>query len=103
MWGNGAGGSSLGEPILDRFGTMRSTQLVVRALRRGDFRSSASSRADVVCDELCSYAVDTFGDDEAVLMVDEAGDLKECVLCGGATPVAPAPPVRSRTPRSRST
>jgi hypothetical protein len=52
------------------------------------------------CDDLRGYVIDAFGDDGAVLVVDETGDLKNgvhSVGCGVSTPA----PGGSRTGRPR--
>ena len=52
-------------------------------------------------DDLRDYVVDAFGDPDAVLVVDETGDLKKGVHRSGCSASTPAPPGGSRTPRSR--
>jgi len=58
---------------------------------------------DGVRDDLRAYLVEHLGDPEAVLVVDETGDLKKGVQSVGWVARTPAPPGGSRTPRSRST
>jgi SRSO17 transposase len=58
---------------------------------------------DGVRDDVRAYLVEALGDPEAVLVVDETGDLKRAQprwVCSASTP---APRVAWRTPRSRST
>ena len=64
--------------------------------------SRAKWDADAVRDDLRGYVVDAFGDPDAVLVVDETGDLKKGVATrSGCSASTPAPPGGSRTPRSR--
>jgi SRSO17 transposase len=58
---------------------------------------------DKVRDDLRDYVVEHLGDPEAVLVVDETGDLKKGTERSGSSASTPAPPGASRTPRSRST
>ena len=58
---------------------------------------------DKVRDDLRDYVVEHLGDPEAVLVVDETGDLKKGTATVGSSASTPAPPGASRTPRSRST
>ena len=58
---------------------------------------------DKVRDDLRDYVVEHLGDPEAVLVVDETGDLKKAPPRSGSSASTPAPPGGSRTPRSRST
>ena len=58
---------------------------------------------DGVRDELRAYLVEYLGDPEAVLVVDETGDLKKGVQSVGCSASTPASRVGSRTPRSPST
>ena len=58
---------------------------------------------DAVRDEVRAYVVEHLGDPEAVLVVDETGDLKKAPEPLGSSASTPAPPGGSRTPRSRST
>src|SRR5664280_2250262 len=57
---------------------------------------------EAVRDDLRGYVVEHLGDPEAVLIIDETGDVKRAPRrwgCSGSTPV---PPGGSRTPRSGS-
>jgi SRSO17 transposase len=58
---------------------------------------------DGVRDDLRAYLVEYLGDPEAVLVVDETGDLKKGVQSVGCNASTPAPRAASRTPRSPST
>jgi len=58
---------------------------------------------DKVRDDIRDYVVEHVGEDEAVLVVDETGDLKKGTATVGSSASTPAPPGASRTPRSRST
>jgi hypothetical protein len=58
---------------------------------------------DGVRDDLRDYVVGAFGHHDAVLVVDETGDLKQGTHTVGCSASTPAPPGGSRTPRSRST
>jgi SRSO17 transposase len=59
---------------------------------------------DGVRDDLRAYLVEALGDPEAVLVIDETGDLKKGRQSVGVQRHStPAPPAGSRTPRSRST
>jgi SRSO17 transposase len=58
---------------------------------------------DGVRDDLRDYLVEHLGDPEAVLVIDETGDLKKGIQSVGCSASTPAPPAGSRTPRSRST
>jgi DDE superfamily endonuclease len=58
---------------------------------------------DKVRDDLRDYVVEHLGEDEAVLVVDETGDLKKGTRPSGSSAGTPAPPGASRTPRSGST
>jgi SRSO17 transposase len=57
--------------------------------------------ADAVREDLRGHVTDAFGEDHAVLVVDETGDLKKGVHSAGVQRSTPAPPGGSRTPRSR--
>jgi len=63
----------------------------------------ASWDTDGVRDDLRDYVITHLGDDDAVLVVDETGDLKKGVCTVGVQPSTPAPRAGSRMPRSRST
>jgi len=63
----------------------------------------ASWDTDGVRDDLRAYVTTHLGDSDAVLVVDETGDLKKGVCTVGVQRQYTAPPVGSRTPRSRST
>jgi SRSO17 transposase len=56
-----------------------------------------------VRDDVRDYLVEHLGDPEAVLVVDETGDLKKSTHTVGWVASTPAPPARSTTPRSPST
>jgi hypothetical protein len=58
---------------------------------------------DKVRDDVRDYLVEHLGDPEAVLVIDETGDLKKAPRRLGCSASTPAPPGGSRTPRSRST
>jgi len=58
---------------------------------------------DGVRDDLRAYLVEHLGDPEAVLVIDETGDLKKGTQTVGCSASTPAPPAGSRTPRSPST
>jgi len=58
---------------------------------------------DAVRDDVRAYVVEHLGDPEAVLVVDETGDLKKGTTTVGSSASTPAPPGGSRTPRSRFT
>jgi SRSO17 transposase len=58
---------------------------------------------DGVRDDLRADLVEHLGDPEAVLVVDETGDLKKGTQTVGCSARTPAPPATSRTPRSPST
>lgn len=64
-----AGGLILG--LLSRFGT----QELLDLLARGAWDD------DGVRDDLCEYVVEEFGDDHAILVLDETGDLKRGAQC----------------------
>jgi SRSO17 transposase len=58
---------------------------------------------DGVRDDLRAYLVEHLGDPEAVLVIDETGDLKKGTQTVGCSASTPAPPAGSRTPRSPPT
>ena len=58
---------------------------------------------DGMRDDLRAYVVKHLGDPEAVLVIDETGDLKKGASTVGCSVSTPAPPDGSRTLRSRST
>jgi SRSO17 transposase len=58
---------------------------------------------DGVRDDLRDYLVEHLGDPEAVLVIDETGDLKKGTTTVGCSASTPAPRAASRMPRSRST
>jgi SRSO17 transposase len=58
---------------------------------------------DGVRDDLRAYVVEHLGEDAAVLVIDETGDLKKGARTVGCNASTPAPPAGWRTPRSRST
>ena len=57
---------------------------------------------DGVRDDLRAYLTEALGDPEAVLVVDETGDLKKGTRSVGVQRQYTVPPGGSRTPRSRS-
>jgi hypothetical protein len=57
---------------------------------------------DGVGDDLREYVTERLGTREAVLVLDETGDVKKR-RPSGSSGSTPAPPAGSRTPRSRST
>jgi SRSO17 transposase len=59
--------------------------------------------ADALRDDVRALLVDHLGDPDAVLVVDETGDLKKGSHTVGCNASTPAPPARSTTPRSPST
>src|SRR5215218_6540633 len=59
--------------------------------------------ADALRDDVRGYLTEHLGDPEAVLVVDETGDLKKGTGTVGCNASTPAPPDGSRTPRSPST
>jgi hypothetical protein len=63
----------------------------------------ASWDAEAVRDDLREYVVEHLADPEAVLVVDETGDVKKGTTTVGVSASTPAPPVGSRIHRSRST
>lgn len=68
------------------------------------FLGRARWDTDGVRDDLRDYVTERLGDADAVLVVDETGDLKKGTdTVAGSSASTPAQPVRSRTPRSRST
>ena len=68
------------------------------------FLARASWDTDGVCEDLRDYVIAALGDTDGILVVDETGDLKKGVHTPSECSVStPAPPVGSRTPRSRST
>ena len=58
---------------------------------------------DGVRDDLRRYLVEHLGDPEAVLVIDETGDLKKGSQSVGCSVRTPAPLAASRMPRSRCT
>ena len=58
---------------------------------------------DGVRDDLRDYVTTQLGDGDAVLVVDETGDVKKGVHTVGCSANTPVPPAGSRTPRSRCT
>ena len=58
---------------------------------------------DGVRDDLRAYVVEHLSDPEAVLVIDETGDLKKAPEPLGCSASTPAPRAGSRTPRSPST
>jgi hypothetical protein len=58
---------------------------------------------DAVRDDVRAYVVEHLGDPEAVLVIDETGDLKKGTTTVGCSASTPALPAASRTPRSPST
>jgi hypothetical protein len=54
-------------------------------------------------DDVSDYVVEHLHDDEAVLVVDETGDVKKGTNTVGVQRSTPAPQAGSRTPRSPST
>jgi hypothetical protein len=58
---------------------------------------------DAVRDDIRDYVVEHLGEDDAVLVVDETGDLKRAPPRLGSSASTPAPRAASRTPRSPST
>ena len=63
----------------------------------------ASWDTDGVRDDLRDYVIGALGDSDAVLVVDETGDLKKGTDTVGSSASTPAPPGGSRMPRSRFT
>ena len=59
--------------------------------------------ADAVRDDLREYVVENLHDDQAVLVVDETGDMKKAATPSASNGSTPAPQAGSRTPRSPST
>jgi SRSO17 transposase len=59
----------------------------------------ASWDTDGVRDDLRDYVTAALGDVDAVLVVDETGDLKKGTPRSGCNGSTPAPPGGSRTPR----
>lgn len=57
--------------------------------------------AGAVRDDLRDYVVEHLGDRDAVLVVDETGDVKKGTATAGSSGNTPAQPGGSRTPRSR--
>jgi SRSO17 transposase len=56
--------------------------------------------ADAVRDDLRGYVLEAFADPDAVLVVDETGDVKRACTRSGCSGSTPARPGGSRTPRS---
>src|SRR5215204_1060015 len=56
--------------------------------------------ADAVRDDVRALLVEHLGDQAAVLVIDETGDLKKAAIPPGCSVRTPAPPARSTTPRS---
>ena len=65
--------------------------------------SRARWDADGVRDDLRDYVIEHLGDQGAVLVVDETGDMKTGSTPLGCNASTPAPQAGSRTPRSWST
>jgi SRSO17 transposase len=65
-----------------------------------DLLSRAVWDADAVRDDVRDAALDYLGDTDAMLMVDETGDLKKGTCSVGCNGSTPAPPGGSRTVRS---
>ena len=63
--------------------------------------SRAKWDADAVRDDLRDYVIDAFGDPDAILVLDETGDVKKGVEPSGCSASTPAPPGASRTPKWR--
>jgi SRSO17 transposase len=59
--------------------------------------------ADAVRDDVRGYVAGRLADPQAVLVVDETGDVKKGTATAGCSGSTPAPRARSRTRRSRST
>ncbi|QJS99064.1 hypothetical protein G9272_00865 [Streptomyces asoensis] len=59
----------------------------------------AKCDADQVRDEVGDYVVEHLHDDEAVLVVDETGDVKKAPTLSVSSTSTPAPPDASRTAR----
>ncbi len=57
--------------------------------------------ADAVRDDLRDYVVDAFGDPDAILVVDETGDVKKATTASGCNASTAAPLGVSRTHKSR--
>lgn len=60
----------------------------------------AKWHADVVRDDLCSYVVEHLHDEQAVLVVDETGDVRRAPAPSASNVSTPAPRAGSRTPKS---
>ena len=58
---------------------------------------------DAVRDDIRDDVVEHLGEDDAVLVVDETGDLKKGTTTVGSSASTPAPRAASRTPRSPCT
>jgi hypothetical protein len=58
---------------------------------------------DGVRDDVRAYLVEHLDDPEAVLVIDETGDLKSGTATVGCNARTPAPPAGSKTPRWPST
>jgi hypothetical protein len=67
------------------------------------FLARASWDTDGVRDDLRDYVIGASGDSDAILVVDESGDLKKAVHTVGCSASTPAPPDMSRTRSSRCT
>ncbi|GAA2547210.1 hypothetical protein GCM10010398_37930 [Streptomyces fimbriatus] len=70
------------------------------------FLAKAAWDADELRDRVRGVAVAALAADDAVLIADEAGDIKKgtkSVGVAASTPAQPAQPAGSRTPRSAST